>query len=78
MVLIKSFVQVYLLQMVLLLIIALAFINTNLNPRDQLHVLDILGISVWIFGFLFEAVSDAQLKNLLKQKEGSNLYFWFI
>lgn len=73
-VLLKSFVKVYLLQLVLLYIIALAFINVNLNPRDKLQALDLIGASIWIFGFLFEAISDAQLKQFIKTKKKGEIY----
>lgn len=66
----RRYIQFYLLQEVLLLIISSAFIyvftfTKNLNFNN---VYVIGGIIVWIIGFIFESIGDWQLKQFLKQK----------
>ncbi len=58
----RSYAQVFILQGVFLLVISspVLFINTLSGPG--IGVLDLAGAAVWISGFLFEAVADAQLK----------------
>ncbi len=57
----RAFLQVFMLQGVLMLIIAYPIILVNASPRPGLTVLDFLGLAVWIIGFYFEAVGDKQL-----------------
>lgn len=58
----KALVQVYLLQMVLLLLIAASFMQANLvDIKPNLYSLG-LGMLLWGIGFCFEVISDAQLK----------------
>jgi steroid 5-alpha reductase family enzyme len=67
-VLLKAFLHVYILQMIMLILISLAFININMNPRQDFSFLDLLGIFVWLFGFAFEAIADKQLRDFKKDK----------
>jgi len=60
-VLVRSFLQIFLLQGLLLLIISIPVILVNLSPPSPLAWLDALGLLVWLTGFLFEAVGDYQL-----------------
>ena len=58
---IRSFFQVFLLQGLLMLIIALPIIHVNAGSGNSLGFAGISGIVVWIVGFLFETVGDLQL-----------------
>jgi len=71
---IKAFFHVYILQMVMLLLIASAFLNINLNPRESLGWLDGLGILVWMVGFAFEVIGDHQLKVFVKTKKKGEIF----
>jgi steroid 5-alpha reductase family enzyme len=64
---IRTYLQVFLLQGLLLLIIVspVLFINTYQQP--SLTLFDYLGLCTWIFGFIFEAVADYQLASFLKK-----------
>jgi len=57
----RSYVQVFLLQGVLLYVIALAVVRINLTTGPALGWLDLAGVVVWLVGFVFEAVGDWQL-----------------
>lgn len=59
-------------QYLLLIIISLPIIQVNSNVNSQFYWWQILGIIIWIFGFIFEVFGDRQLevfKNYPKIKE---------
>ncbi len=62
----RSYAQVYLLQgfLMFLIVLPVLFINMNFGPR--LGLLDFLGVAVWLIGFYFEIVGDAQLAKFIK------------
>lgn len=62
----RSFAQVYLLQGFLLFLIVLPVLVINKNFGSPLGWLDLFGIAVWLFGFYFEVVGDAQLAKFIK------------
>jgi steroid 5-alpha reductase family enzyme len=62
---IRSYLQVYVLQGVLLFLIVIPVLFINRNSGDALGILDIAGVAVWILGFYFEVVGDAQLARFI-------------
>ncbi len=64
--LIRSFLQVFMLQGLLLFLVGAPIIVINTAPPSPIGILDILGICIWILGFTFETVSDWQLAQFLK------------
>ena len=62
----RSYLQVYLLQGALLFIIVLPVLLINKSAAAPLGVLDVIGVAVWLFGFYFEAVGDAQLAKFIQ------------
>ena len=62
----RSYLQVYLLQGALLFIIVLPVLLINKNSEAPLGLIDYIGLSVWVFGFYFEAIGDAQLARFTK------------
>jgi len=63
---VRSYFQVYLLQGALLYLIIVPVLLINSNVGSSFNVIDGLGILVWLFGFFFEAVGDAQLARFLQ------------
>ena len=61
----RSFLQVFLLQGVLLYLIALPVIFINHPVTGSFGILEIAGLVVWIFGFYFETTGDQQLKDFI-------------
>ncbi len=61
----RSFAQVYLLQGLFLFLIALPVSMVNRNFGVSLGWLDILGVAVWLLGFCFESIGDAQLAKFI-------------
>ena len=60
-VLIRSYLQVFLLQGVLLVLVSTPVIHVNSVINPELGYGDVLGVLIWSIGFLFEAVGDYQL-----------------
>lgn len=61
----RSYVQVYLLQGALLFLVVLPVLLINKGGGGALGALDALGVLVWLVGFCFEAVGDAQLARFI-------------
>ncbi len=59
--LVRTFLQVFLLQGCLLLIISLPVTWSLTHKGPPLNILDAAGLCIWLVGFLFEAVGDFQL-----------------
>lgn len=65
---IRSYLQVYLLQGFFLFLIVLPVLFINKSVETNLNYLDLVGVIVWLIGFIFESVGDAQLANFIKDK----------
>src|SRR4030042_1067304 len=63
----RSFLQIFMLQGIFMLIISSPIILVNRSAVSGLTLLDALGGLLWMIGFLFEAVGDYELKRF-KQK----------
>ncbi len=64
---IRSYLQVFLLQGFLLLLISVPVMLVSKNVNSLFPtVLDVVGLGVWIIGFLYESVGDKQLASFLK------------
>ncbi len=65
----RSYLQVYILQGVLLFMIVLPTLVINENIFLSLGLLDLFGLIVWITGFYFESVGDKQLSNFIENSD---------
>lgn len=61
-VVLRAFLQIFMLQGALMLIIAYPVIMNNSGSEGNIGGLEILGLLVWVLGFIFEVVGDKQLK----------------
>ena len=68
----KSYINIFLLQGFLMILISIPIIYRFTFPTQLLIVLDYTGIAIWLFGFLFELISDFQLSKFIKQKKKGN------
>ncbi len=59
---VSAYIKVFMFQMLLLLIIVQPVMLANTRPGNGLDLINYLGIAVWILGYFFEVVGDAQLK----------------
>lgn len=62
----RSYLQVFLLQGVLLYVVALAVVRINLTTPPGLTWLDGVGVALWAKGFFWESVADWQLLRHLR------------
>lgn len=65
----RSYLQVYILQGVLIFVVGLPVLVINKSFGTVLGVLDFVGVTVWLFGFYFEAVGDAELARFIKNPD---------
>lgn len=65
---VRSYLQVYLLQGGLLFLIALPLLLINQRPGGELGWLDYVAVGVWLLGFSFEVIGDAQLTRFIKDE----------
>jgi steroid 5-alpha reductase family enzyme len=63
---IRSYFQVYILQGLLLLLIVTPVLLINKNAGANINLLDFIGVAIWLYGFYFESVGDAQLARFIK------------
>ena len=66
-----SLLKVFLLQAVVLWIVSSPLLLAQLGGWDSVSMLDVLGIALWVFGFLFETVADWQLQRFKKDPASS-------
>lgn len=57
----RSFLQIFMLQGAVIYLVALPLLLAILDAGGPLGWGDLLGVLIWLFGFIFEAVSDRQL-----------------
>ena len=62
----RSFLQVFMLQGILLLLVAAPIIYINAASAVPLGWLDLAGLLVWLTGFYFEALGDWQLLRFIR------------
>jgi steroid 5-alpha reductase family enzyme len=65
----RSYLQVFLLQGIFLLVVSSPVLFVNTVSGGGLGVPDFAGAGVWLLGFLFETVSDAELSRFKKNPE---------
>lgn len=62
----RAFLQVFMLQGLLMLVIGYPIILVNANPQPGFNTLDYIGLLVWVTGFFFESVGDKQMAEFKK------------
>ncbi len=65
----RSYAQVYLLQGAFLFVVALPVLMINRSPGGRFGFVEILGVCIWLFGFLFESVGDTELARFTKDPD---------
>jgi steroid 5-alpha reductase family enzyme len=62
----RSFLQIFVLQGILLLIISYPVMLVNHSETKGFSFWDVMGVGIWLVGFFFEAVGDFQLSRFKK------------
>ena len=70
--LIRSYLQVYILQGFFMLIIAFPILITGIAPPQYMGNFTVIGGVLWGIGFAFEAIGDYQLSVFIKNKQDKN------
>jgi steroid 5-alpha reductase family enzyme len=66
---IRSYVQVYLLQGLLMIVVGYSAIHASIyGTENSLSVFTVFGIIIWCIGYYFEVVGDWQLDRFIHQK----------
>jgi steroid 5-alpha reductase family enzyme len=65
----RSLFQIFMLQGIMLMVIAYPIILINHSSRGGIIILDIIGALVWLTGFSFEAIGDYQLLKFKRHPE---------
>ena len=65
----RSFFQIFMLQAVLLLVIAYPVMLVNHSQERRMTCLDVIGAILWLVGFFFESVGDFQLLKFKQNPE---------
>lgn len=63
----RSYLQVFLLQGLFMLVISAPVLVAGSTARPGFGLAETLGVAIWVIGFLFEAVGDAQLAAFLRE-----------
>lgn len=63
---VRSFLQVFMLQGLLMIIVSLPILVIMAYSTSQTSILVAVGVLIWIFGFIFETVGDWQLRNFIR------------
>jgi steroid 5-alpha reductase family enzyme len=66
--LIRSYLQVYVLQGFFMLLIALPIIIAGIAPPQYFNTFTVVGGVIWLIGFAFETIGDYQLSVFIKNK----------
>lgn len=67
--LIRSYLQVYILQGFFMLLISLPILIASLAPPPYFNAFTVIGFLIWLIGFAFEAIGDYQLSVFIKNKK---------
>lgn len=63
----QSFYRIFLLQAFLMMLVSAPVIVSSQAGDDDFTLVSLIGISIWLIGFVFESVSDWQLDRFLKK-----------
>lgn len=65
----RSYAQVFLLQGLLMTVVGYSFVHASIFDTGEFGLLAMLGVLIWVYGFIFEAVGDLQLRRFLAKPE---------
>jgi len=63
---VRSYFQIYVLQGVFLFLVVLPVLVMHRDRVSSIGILEVIGVVIWLAGFYFEAVGDAQLARFIK------------
>lgn len=66
---VRSFLQVYMLQGAVIFIVSLPVMIANLYGESTVVLLTMIGVAIWVIGFFFEAEGDRELDAFMRSGE---------
>lgn len=69
---IRSYLQVYILQGCFMVIISTPIIMAGVTPAQTFNTYTYIGFFIWLIGFVFEAVGDYQLMIFIRHKKNKS------
>lgn len=67
--LIRSYLQLFLSQGILMFLISFQVLIVSLYSKPEFRLLNLIGVIIWLIGFLFETIGDYQLSIFIKKKD---------
>ncbi len=67
--LVRSYLQIFILQGFFLFLVSVPILIANQNPTQSISLILLIGLCIWIIGFLFELISDKQLSLFIRNPE---------
>lgn len=68
---VTTYLRIFVVQAILSLIISIAVIHINLSKYTDINLWTYIGAAVWLIGFGFESIGDAQLREHLRTNKGT-------
>lgn len=68
----RSYLQIFLLQGVMMFFISIPIVVINNSVAGHITLIHIVGLSIWLIGFYFEAAGDYQLYRFMKSRHSSH------
>jgi steroid 5-alpha reductase family enzyme len=69
---IRSYLQVYVLQGFFMVLISLPILIVGIAPPQYFSAFTLIGLVIWLIGFAFEAIGDYQLSVFIKNKKSTS------
>lgn len=67
------FLRIFVVQALLATIISIAVIHINTSPVMTIGAYGMIGVTLWLIGFVFEVIADFQLQRFVKSGNGGKL-----
>ncbi len=71
---IRSFLQVYILQMILLISVSMAIIVVNLYGNEEYSIFTMIGTCIALLWLIFETIADIQLSRFTRIKKPGDIF----
>lgn len=62
----RTYLQVFLLQGSLLILVSAPLIGFAMNPSNAIGPVVLIGLAIWLIGFMIEVIGDSQLRSFIK------------
>ena len=71
----RSYLQVFILQGLLMLVVAYPLLHVSAFARVPFGLFDVIGLVIWLVGFLYETIADMQLRRFMADRSNAGKIF---